>query len=131
MKIFVNGTFDVVHPGHIELLNYASSLGDYVLVAIDTDSRVQELKGPTRPVNNEYERRLLLENLRSVNEVPTFSSDLELENIIQAYNPDIMVKGSDYQGRPIVGAKYCKEIVFFNRINEYSSTKKIQHIANR
>ena len=131
MKIFVNGTFDVVHPGHIELLNYARSLGDHVLVAIDTDSRVQELKGSSRPVNNEYERRLLLENLRSVDEVQTFGSDQELEHIIQVYNPDIMVKGSDYQGRPIVGAKYCKQIVFFNRINEYSSTKKIQHIANR
>lgn len=131
MKIFVNGTFDIVHVGHIELLNYARSLGDYVLVAIDSDSRVSELKGATRPVNNEYERKLLLANLRAVDEVAVFNSDQELEHIIKQYEPDVMVKGSDYQGQPIVGAKYCKDIVFFERINEYSSTKKIQRIIDR
>ena len=98
-------------------------------MAIDADTRVTELKGPTRPVNNETERRLLLENLKSVDEVKIFHSDQDLVDIIKECS--IMVKGSDYVGKPIVGAEYCKEIKFFNRINEYSTTNKIQHIINR
>jgi D-beta-D-heptose 7-phosphate kinase/D-beta-D-heptose 1-phosphate adenosyltransferase len=98
-------------------------------VAIDTDSRVADLKGPTRPVNNEFERQLLLENLKSVDEVRIFHTDQDLIDIIKECS--IMVKGSDYIGKPIVGSEYCKEIKFFNRINEYSTTNKIQHIINR
>ena len=64
MKIFVNGTFDILHPGHIHLLNFARSLGQHLLVAIDTDRRVRELKGPDRPINDQFERILLLSNLR-------------------------------------------------------------------
>ena len=131
MKIFVNGTFDIIHSGHIKLLNYAASLGDHLLVAIDTDRRVAELKGPTRPINNEYERVGLMINIKGVDQVNVFDSDSELEKIIQDYAPDIMVKGSDYKDQPIVGAKYCKQIVFFDRIDEYSTTKKIQDIISR
>ena len=131
MKIFVNGTFDIIHSGHIKLLNYAASLGDHLLVAIDTDRRVAELKGPTRPINNEYERVGLMINIKGVDQVRVFDSDSELEKIIQDYAPDIMVKGSDYKDQPIVGAKYCKQIVFFDRIDEYSTTKKIQDIISR
>ena len=131
MKIFVNGTFDIIHSGHIKLLNYAASLGDHLLVAIDTDRRVAELKGPTRPINNEYERVGLMINIKGVDQVRVFDSDSELEKIIQDYAPDIMVKGSDYKDQPILGAKYCKQIVFFDRIDEYSTTKKIQDIISR
>jgi D-beta-D-heptose 7-phosphate kinase/D-beta-D-heptose 1-phosphate adenosyltransferase len=131
MKIFVNGTFDIIHSGHIKLLNYAASLGDHLLVAIDTDRRVAELKGPTRPINNEYERVGLMINIKGVDQVRVFDSESELEKIIQDYAPDIMVKGSDYKDQPIVGAKYCKQIVFFDRIDEYSTTKKIQDIVSR
>ena len=98
-------------------------------MAIDTDSRVAQLKGPSRPINNEFERKLLLENLKSVDEVRIFHSDQDLIDIIKECS--IMVKGSDYVGKPIVGAEYCKEIKFFNRINEYSTTNKIQYIINR
>jgi D-beta-D-heptose 7-phosphate kinase/D-beta-D-heptose 1-phosphate adenosyltransferase len=129
VKIVVNGTFDVLHLGHLALLNYAKSLGDYLVVAIDSDSRVRSLKGPSRPVNNEVERKTLLENLRSVDEVKIFGTDAELVDIIK--NCSIMVKGSDYRGKPIVGEEVCPQIVFFERIDEYSSTKKIQHIINR
>jgi D-beta-D-heptose 7-phosphate kinase/D-beta-D-heptose 1-phosphate adenosyltransferase len=128
-KILVNGTFDVVHPGHLALLNYAKSLGDFLVVAIDSDRRVRELKGPHRPINNEFERRTLLENLRAVDEVQTFDSDAELVDIVAECA--IMVKGSDYRGKPIVGQEVCPSIVFFERIDEYSSTAKIQYIADR
>lgn len=128
-KIIVNGTFDVLHIGHLELLNYAKSLGDYLIVAIDTDLRVTRLKGVGRPVNNQLERKTLLQNIKAVDEVRLFGSDQELIDIIRECS--IMVKGSDYRGQPIVGERDIAEIVFFERINGYSSTEKIQHIANR
>jgi D-beta-D-heptose 7-phosphate kinase/D-beta-D-heptose 1-phosphate adenosyltransferase len=128
-KILVNGTFDIVHPGHLALLNYAKSLGDFLVVAIDSDRRVRELKGTDRPINNQFERQLLLENLRAVDEVRIFDSDQELVDIVAECA--IMVKGSDYRGQPIVGQEVCPSIVFFERINGYSSTTKIQHIAHR
>jgi D-beta-D-heptose 7-phosphate kinase/D-beta-D-heptose 1-phosphate adenosyltransferase len=111
------------------LLNYARSLGDYLIVAIDSDRRVKELKGAGRPVNTQAERQELLSNLRSVNEVRIFDSDQELVDIIAECA--IMVKGSDYRGRPIVGQHVIPDIVFFERIHGFSTTEKIQHIANR
>jgi len=128
-QVIVNGTFDIVHSGHLALLNYARSLGDYLIVAIDSDRRVKELKGADRPVNTQAERQELLSNLRSVNEVRIFNSDQELVNIIA--DCAVMVKGSDYRDRPIVGSEVCPSIVFFERIDGFSTTEKIQHIANR
>ena len=129
-KVLVNGTFDIVHRGHIEMLQYAKSLGSQLLVAIDTDRRVRELKGDNRPVNNEEDRRYLLLNLKSVDWVWTFDSDQELIEIINTYRPDIMVKGSDYQGKPILGQHLIKDIKFYDRVEFYSTTKIIQDITN-
>lgn len=128
MKIVVNGTFDVIHPGHLALLNYAKSLGDFLIVAIDSDSRVSELKGPQRPINPQDERKLLLENLKAVDQVVVFNSSSELVDIVKQCA--IMVKGSDYRGRSVIGEANC-QVIYFERINEYSSTKKIQDIINR
>lgn len=129
IKIFVNGTFDVIHTGHLALLNHARSRGDYLVVAVDSDRRVKELKGATRPINTEGERKLLLENLKAVNEVHIFDSDQDLIELIKTC--DIMIKGSDYQGKPIVGGEICSKIEFFERIDEFSSTKKIEDIRTR
>jgi D-beta-D-heptose 7-phosphate kinase/D-beta-D-heptose 1-phosphate adenosyltransferase len=128
-KIIVNGTFDILHSGHLALLNYARSLGDHLVVAIDSDRRVKELKGVSRPVNTQAERQELLSNLRSVDEVRIFDSDLELVDIVAECA--IMVKGSDYRDRPIVGSEVCSSIVFFERIDGFSTTEKIQSISNR
>jgi rfaE bifunctional protein nucleotidyltransferase chain/domain len=128
--IFVNGTFDILHPGHVQLLNHARSLGDSLLVAIDGDQRVRELKGSGRPINSENDRKLMLENLRSVDTVWIFNSDQELEDICRLYNP-VMVKGSDYKDKHIIGQQYCKEIVFYDRIEPYSTTQAIQDISSR
>ena len=129
--IVVNGTFDILHVGHIMLLNTARSMGDYLLVCIDTDRRVKELKGDLRPINNQIDRRTMLSNIKAVDQVEFFDSDEDLINILKAHNPDIMVKGSDYRGKDIVGAEYCKRIEFFKRLDEYSTTKTIQDIINR
>jgi rfaE bifunctional protein nucleotidyltransferase chain/domain len=130
-RIFVNGTFDILHRGHIELLNYARSQGDHLLVAIDSDERVRQLKGSARPINTLADRLLLLSNLRSVDQVASFNSDQELESIIKQYAPDAMIKGSDYVGKHVIGAEYCKAIEFYNLVDGYSTTKKIQDITGR
>jgi len=130
IKVFVNGTFDVLHPGHVLLLQYAASLGQ-VTVAIDTDRRVRQLKGTGRPFFNQDDRCLMLQSLKYVDRVCTFDTDQELEHIIQTVGPDIMVKGSDYRGSAIIGQEYIPRIEFFERIHEYSSTKAIQHLVAR
>jgi rfaE bifunctional protein nucleotidyltransferase chain/domain len=130
-KVFVNGTFDVLHTGHLSLFQYAKSLGDYVIVAIDSDERVKEKKGPTRPINCLWERAFMLANLSTIDEVRTFDSDGELEDLVEYYKPDIMVVGSDWKDKPVIGSQHAKELKFFDRINEYSSTKIIQSIIDR
>ena len=129
-KIFVNGTFDILHRGHLEMLEYAASLGDYLLVAIDTDRRVSWLKGPTRPINNQDDRRFMLSRLKGVNEVKLFDTDEDLEHIIQLFEPDIMVKGSDYRNKPVIGEEHCGEILFYEHTS-HSTTKTIQRITDR
>ena len=131
MKIIVNGTFDILHRGHIELLEYAKGLGEFLLVCIDTDRRVKELKGESRPVNSQADRAFMLQGLKCVDAVWTFDSEEDLERICEMYQPNIMVKGSDYEGKRIVGAKHCKEIKFVKLVDGYSTTNIIQRIANR
>ena len=98
-------------------------------MAIDSDRRVKDLKGPTRPINPEYERKQMLEAIRWVDRVYVFDSDSELVSYIT--DCDLMVKGSDYRGKPIVGQDACPEIVFFERLEDYSSSKKIEDIISR
>jgi rfaE bifunctional protein nucleotidyltransferase chain/domain len=129
-KVIVNGTFDIIHAGHVEMLNYAKSLGMYLIVCIDTDRRVKELKGPDRPINNQQDRYTVLKSLRAVDDVWFFDSKEELIEKIKIYNPDIMVKGSDYKGRSIVGETYIPEVIYYDR-TEHSTTKTIQDIINR
>jgi D-beta-D-heptose 7-phosphate kinase/D-beta-D-heptose 1-phosphate adenosyltransferase len=132
IKIVVNGTFDILHLGHLNLLSYAKSYpGSYVLVLIDSDRRIKELKGSLRPVNNEFERATMLASLKSVDRVEIFDSDDELRQLIKDFNPDLMVKGSDYRGKEIIGSEFCKEIKFYDRLEKYSTTQKIQDIVDR
>ena len=126
-KVFVNGTFDLLHRGHLELLNYAKSLG-YVYVGIDTDECIKEKKGPTRPIHNQEERKFHLENLKSVDEVIFFSSEPEFEGLIKSLEPDIIIVGSDWKEKSTIKSYYDGELIFFDRIEEYSTTKTIQKI---
>jgi D-beta-D-heptose 7-phosphate kinase/D-beta-D-heptose 1-phosphate adenosyltransferase len=131
-KVVVNGTFDILHLGHLKLLEYARGFPDsYVLVLTDSDCRIKELKGNDRPINNEYERSSMLFALKYVDRVEIFDTDQELIDLIKRFEPDIMVKGSDYQDKPIIGAEYCKQIKFYDRLGNYSTTKTIQDITSR
>ena len=130
-QIFVNGTFDILHPGHIQLLNYAKSLGDSLTVGIDSDRRVREKKGPTRPVNSVGDRAYMLQNLKAVDYIVVFDSDEELGRCIKTVKPDIMVVGSDWKDKSVIGGMYAAELRFFDRIEEYATTKTIQSIIDR
>ena len=129
--IFVNGTVDVLHPGHVKLLNYAKSFGDTLTVGIDSDRRVAEKKGPSRPIYNIKDRSFMLQNLKSVDYVVVFDSDEELEHCLKTIRPDIMVVGSDWKGKSVIGSMYSAELKFFDRIEEYATTKTIQSIIDR
>jgi rfaE bifunctional protein nucleotidyltransferase chain/domain len=126
--IFTNGCFDILHVGHIELLNYCSTLG-YVVVGLNSDSSVSRIKGSGRPINTVRDRELLLRNLRSVNKVIVFEEDTPLE-VIKHLKPDIIVKGGDYLANEVIGSELA-EIRIFQFIQGYSSTSiinKINHL---
>jgi len=130
--VMVNGTFDVLHPGHVALLNTARSYGDALVVAIDTDRRVRELKGEQRPINNQTDRRIMLSNIKAVDIVEFFDSTEQLIELMKRYQPDVYVKGSDWKhDTQSTAHQYCKEVIYYDRIEEYSSTKIIQRIADR
>jgi rfaE bifunctional protein nucleotidyltransferase chain/domain len=126
MRVWVNGSFDVVHIGHIKLLKYAFSLGE-VVVGIDSDKRIKQLKGNTRPFNSEQDRFDFLSSIKYINKVTIFNSDKELINLIQLYQPDYMVIGSDYKDKPITGSEYIAKIIYFDRIKDKSTTKILNY----
>ena len=121
MRIWVNGAFDILHIGHIKLLKYAAAMG-YLRVGIDTDDRIKELKGPTRPFNCFKDRKEMLESLRFVDEVVGFGSEQELIDQIKLYQPDVMIVGSDYRDKRVIGAEHSKNVRYFERIAEISTT---------
>ena len=125
--VFVNGTFDILHRGHLELLRYARTRG-YVYVGIDTDECVKGKKGYTRPVHSQEERKFLLENLRSVDEVIFFSSEPEFEELIKSLQPDIIIVGSDWKEKSTIKSYYDGELIFFDRMEDYSTTQTIERI---
>jgi len=130
-KIFVNGAFDVVHSGHLDLLDFARGLGTHLLVAIDTDRRIEYNKGKGRPFNNLKNRKQLIAMLKPVTSVVTFDTDNDLLAILKRYKPDVMVKGSDWRGKEIIGEEYCKKVIFYERVNEESSTKILKSFVDR
>ena len=126
VKVWTNGCFDILHRGHLEMLKYAKSLGDFLIVGIDSDKKVQADKGPLRPLNRAEDRRFALEAIRYVDEVVVFDSPEGLANAIKKVSPDIMVIGSDWKGKKVVGEQHTKEVRFFDRIGEYSTTSIIE-----
>ena len=121
-KVWVNGVFDVLHRGHIELFKFAKSQGGYLTVGIDADDRVTENKGESRPINNQLDRKYFLESIKYIDEVRIFASDLELVNMLALYLPDCMVVGSDWMGKQVIGGDYAKELIYFNRVGDYSTS---------
>lgn len=125
-KVWTNGCFDVLHIGHIKMLEFAKSKGDYLIVGIDSDGRIKESKGNERPFNNEDVRKQFLESIRFVDEVVVFSSDSELIQCLSENKIELIVVGEEYRNR-VIGGEVC-EVEFFPRINEFSTTKILNSI---
>jgi D-beta-D-heptose 7-phosphate kinase/D-beta-D-heptose 1-phosphate adenosyltransferase len=121
-KVWVNGTFDIVHIGHIRLLEHAASFG-IVRVGLDTDKRVSEKKGETRPFNNLSDRMDFITSIRFVDSVVSFGTDAELINRIYEWKPDIMVIGDDYKHEEIIGIEYIPHIEFFKKMEGISTSR--------
>ena len=121
--IWTNGCYDILHRGHLELFKYAKSLGDKLIVGIDSDIKVRDSKGDGRPVNNQEDRKFFLESLIYVDDVVIFNTAEELEGRVEAIRPKFIVIGSDYKNKIVVGKQHAKEgVKFFERIGEYSTT---------
>ena len=127
-KIWVNGCFDVLHLGHVRMLQYARSLGDYLIVGIDGDQRVKELKGDSRPINNQNNRRDFLLSLKCIDSVFIFNSKQEMCNLLIDQGIKEMVIGEEYKGQLITGETIVDKIHFFKKIKNFSTTRIINEI---
>lgn len=106
--VFTNGVFDLLHPGHIDVLLGSRREGDALIVGLNSDASVRRLKGPSRPIRTERERAIVLAALAMVDAVVLFEQDTPLE-LIEALAPDVLVKGGDYSEATIVGAEQVKQ----------------------
>ena len=121
MKVFTNGCFDILHRGHIEYLKEAAKIGSLV-VGLNSDASVRRLKGETRPINNQEDRKAMLLALRFVDEVIIFDEDTPLE-LIKRIDPDVVVKGGDYKPDQVVSGG--KPVIIMPMLSGYSTTKMI------
>ena len=128
--VWCNGTFDILHPGHIQLFKVARSLGDKVIVATDTDEKIKKDKGEHRPVNDLCYRVAMLEAIKYIDVVLTFGDRQELEGLIQLYTPDILLLGDDWQGGDVVGIEHAKGVRFLPRVGGYASSKTLNKMKN-
>ena len=128
--VWTNGTFDILHPGHIQLFKVARSLGDKVIVATDSDEKIKKDKGFDRPMNDLCYRVAMLEAIQYIDVVLTFNDRKELEGLIQLYNPDILILGDDWRYGDVVGREHAKEVRFLPRVGGYASSNTIKRIHN-
>ena len=126
--VWTNGCFDILHIGHIELFKYARSLGDQLIVGIDSDNRVRSLKGTSRPINNQEYRKQLLNSIKYIDNVVIFNSDTELKENIKIFHVDIIVIGDDYKDRYVIGSELVKNIIFMPKILNISTTSILERI---
>jgi D-beta-D-heptose 7-phosphate kinase/D-beta-D-heptose 1-phosphate adenosyltransferase len=127
--VFTNGCFDILHLGHVKYLQKAKALGDKLIVGVNSNESVSRLKGPERPVNDEYDRAYLLASLEVVDYVVIFEEDTPYE-LIKKVKPDILVKGKDYEGKEVVGSDIAKEVKLIEFVDGRSTTSIIKKVKN-
>ena len=127
ITVFTNGCFDIIHLGHIKLLEECKKLSKNgrVIVGLNSDESVKKLKGKARPVNDQQSRKVILESIKFVDEVIIFKEDTP-EDLLSRLKPDILVKGGDYTLEKIVGKQYAKQVVIFEYVDGYSTTNIIK-----
>jgi len=127
--VFTNGCFDILHKGHVQYLDTAKSFGDILILGLNSDESVKALKGENRPINCEDDRGYILAALESVDYVVLFTDDTPL-SLIEIIQPDILVKGGDYEGKKVVGSNIAKELKLVKFIDGKSTTKTIEKIQS-
>ncbi len=126
--VFTNGCFDILHAGHVSILEFARRQGDELVVGLNSDASVRRLKGPSRPVNTQADRALVLAALESVSAVCIFTEDTPF-NLIKRVCPDVLVKGGDYKPSEIVGREFAKKVVRFALLKGRSTTNIIKKVS--
>ena len=128
--VWVNGCFDLLHSGHLQLLQYAAQQGDRLVVGIDSDYRIKISKGEQRPINNQNFRKAILEMFSLVDKVYVFDTDFQLEQYIKQSEPSVMVVGSEYKGKNVIGSQFAEKVIFFQKVHGYSTTSIIDKIQS-
>ena len=128
--VFTNGCFDILHAGHVSVLEFSRSKGDVLVVGLNSDESVRRLKGPTRPVNKQADRALVLAALESVSYVSIFKEDTPY-NLIKDVRPDVLVKGGDYRPSEIVGREFAGKVVRFALLKGRSTTGIIKKVSKK
>jgi len=128
--VFTNGCFDIIHAGHVQLFKKARSLGDCLIVAINSDSSLKKLKGPKRPLVGQDKRAFVIAALQSVDYVTVFGEQTPAE-ILSVLKPDILVKGGDYKINEIVGREHVKKVVRVKLVKGQSTSNLIKLIVSR
>ncbi len=123
--VFTNGCFDILHRGHATYLRKARSLGDKLIIGLNTDASVKRLKGESRPINHEDDRAYILESLECVDYVVKFGEETPHELLSQV-KPNVLVKGGDYKIEEVVGREFADEVTLIDFVNGYSTTKTIE-----
>ena len=136
MNIWVNGCFDILHTGHLDLLQYAKNYQERrmfqeinkLFVGVDTDERVKQLKGEKRPINTCLDRMRMLKSLRMVHHVVDFNTDEELRQLVRMFDIDYIVVGDHYRDKPVIGSNNAKSGVIYYSTDERSSSDIIEKI---
>ena len=138
MRVWVNGCFDILHTGHLDLLEFAKFTGNELgnmfsnelFVGIDSDRRAKELKGESRPINNQADRKRILNSLQIVNDVLIFDSADELRYLVEQFDIDVMVVGDQYIDKEVIGSENAKNGVLYFPVDERSTTNIINKMKN-
>jgi len=126
--VFANGCFDILHCGHLRIFQYARSIGNHVVVGINSDASVRDIKGHGRPIIGQSERKEMVESIRYVDEVILFN-ELTPLRLIEEIKPDIIIKGEDWKDKQVIGS-HIAEVKFVPILMRYSTTAIIEKIRN-
>jgi D-beta-D-heptose 7-phosphate kinase/D-beta-D-heptose 1-phosphate adenosyltransferase len=128
--VFTNGCFDIIHSAHIRLIKYAKTLGEVLVLGLNSDRSIKIIKGDKRPINNQQERAELLANLDWVDYIIIFD-DTTPYSVLQNLKPSIIVKGGDYEIDKIIGKEFSQRVVLFDYAENCSTTKVIEKIIEK
>ncbi len=128
--VFTNGCFDLIHPGHVKLLRQAKSLGDILILGVNSDASVRKLKGPARPILKLAERLQVLQEFRSIDFIVPFSESTP-QKLIEQIRPDVLVKGADWSAGAIVGREFAKKVARITLVSGLSTSALIARIKKK